>query len=140
MFWQQSADAVAHSHRGKAANSGRGMKCAAWESRCLSAGCAVPFCELPVQCWLLPDLLRDLKSWLRHSLPQEPLPPALIPGFCSATVGELLGHWVSHSCKTHHHLSVLQGSLSRHCTSQMKIVRWIPVSAHLQTFLSIRAT
>lgn len=62
------------------------MKRARWESGCLSAGCAALFCELPRQCRLLLGLLGDLESWLGHSLPPEPPPPAFVPGFCSASV------------------------------------------------------
>lgn len=72
VFWQQSSDAIAHSHRGRAANWGRGMKRAHRESGCLSAGCAVLFCELPGHCRLLLGPLGDLESWLGYSLPREP--------------------------------------------------------------------
>lgn len=39
VFWQLSSDAIAHSHRSRAASWVRGMECAHWENGCLSAGC-----------------------------------------------------------------------------------------------------
>lgn len=40
VFWQLSSDAIAHSHRGRAASWARGMECPRWEYGCLSAGCS----------------------------------------------------------------------------------------------------
>lgn len=90
-------------------------------------------------CWVL------LVTWRARELPQgppcalypSPLPPVM---GCQGTAQALgLRNRTSHVSKLISN-SVLQGSSSRHCMNQMKIVRWIPANVRLQTSLNIRAT
>lgn len=105
-------------------------------------------CEPRRSCWALLGPLGDVES--QRAAPGAPPAPGSLSSSPSVMgCQELLGHWGSgmellEGCTSHVSKpitnSVLQGSSSRHCMNQMKIVRWIPANARLQTSPNIRAT